>query len=59
MAVCQSFYVKPPDADGDVWLVFTGHETTGRGAVNLGKPERIVAQVALHLEETRKEAVAP
>lgn len=58
LAVAESFEVRAPDADGDVWLVIKEAGVRGEGAVNLGKADRIVAQVALFLEESRRAAVA-
>jgi len=55
--VLSSFEIRQPDADGFVWLFFHGNGTVGKGAVNLGTADRIVAQVALKLEEDRKAAL--
>lgn len=58
LAVAESFEVRAPDADGDVWLVIHESNASGQGGVNLGKADRIVAQVALLLEESRRAALA-
>lgn len=46
--------VQEPDGDGDVWLVFRPHTTSGTGMVNLGKADRIVSQVAMIADEDRR-----
>jgi hypothetical protein len=58
LAIAESFEVRVPDADGDVWLVIKEAGVRGEGAVNLGKADRAVAQVAALLEESRRAAVA-
>lgn len=58
LALAQNFYIKGPDNEGFVWLVLHGHGTSGMGAVNLGKTNSLVVQVALHLERQRRAAIA-
>lgn len=58
LAVAQNFEIKGPDADGLVWLVLRGKGTTGSAAFNLGFEKRMAAQVALHLEQDRRAAIA-
>lgn len=58
LAIAEAFKVLAPDADGDVWLVIKEAGVGVDGAVNLGKPDRIVAQVATLLEKSRRAAVA-
>jgi len=57
-AIAKNFQITGPDDDGMVWLILHGNGTTGQAMVNLGHHSYIVAQVALHLEADRKEAVA-
>ena len=57
-AVVRNFEIRGPDDDGLVWMVFHGHGTTGQGAVNFGTKDRLVAQVALALEQDRRAALA-
>lgn len=51
----SSFEVKPPDGDGDVWM--TMKHSAGSAMLNLGKAERITAQVGQLLEEDRRAAL--
>jgi hypothetical protein len=57
-SLATNFEVTGPDADGLVWLVLHGNGTAGRAMVNLGTPDQLVAQVALHLEKDRRAALS-
>lgn len=57
-AVARNFEFLAPDADGIVWLALHGHGTTGKAMVRVGEHDRLAAQVALHLENDRREALA-
>lgn len=57
LAVCKTFEIQGPDADGFVWLVLHGNGTTGKGMVNLGEDGMLVTQAAQCLEADRKAAI--
>jgi hypothetical protein len=56
--IAESIKITGPDADGLVWLQIEDDGIDGLMAVNLGKRDRVVAQVALLFEESRRAAVA-
>jgi hypothetical protein len=58
LALARNFEVTGPDDDGLVWLVLRGEGTSGKAMFNLGSADRLVAQVALHLEADRRAAIA-
>jgi hypothetical protein len=57
-AVANNFEITGPDEDGLVWLILRGRGTTGRALFNIGTADRIVAQVAMALEQDRRAAIA-
>lgn len=58
LAVASNFEISGPDDDGLVWLILHGNGTTGRAMFQLGKTDQIAVQVALHLEQDRRAAIA-
>lgn len=56
--VLKNIEVRGPDADGDVWLVFKRPNWVLEGAVNLGRHDRITAQIAKIWNENRLCALA-
>jgi hypothetical protein len=58
LALARNFEVTGPDDDDLVWLVLRGEGASGKAMFNLGSADRLVAQVALHLEADRRAALA-
>lgn len=52
-----NFEIKGPDADGLVWLILHGRGTTGKGMLQIGHADTLIAQVAVSLEGDRLAAL--